>query len=640
MSSIDESGSGEASTVARDSTEPKPMERWWSAGEQFRLALEAAPTGMIMIDLRGRIVLTNTQAEKLFGYDRAELVGKSIEVLVPERLHHDHLMFRSDFFENPQTRLMGAGRDLYGRRKDGTEVAVEIGLNPVETSEGKFVLSSVVDITERKRVEAGLRESEERFRMMVSAVQDYAIFMLDPQGCVVNWNSGAERLKGYSADEIVGKHFSCFYTPEQIDRNEPQRELRVATDVGRFEDEGWRIRKDGSAFWASVVITPVRDRKQILLGYTKVTRDLTERKRAEEQFRRAIEASPTGMVIIDHQGNITLSNDQVEKMFGYSREELIGHAVEVLVPERFRDQHFRFRGGFLNSPQARPMGAGRELFGLRKDGTEVPIEIGLNPLETQLGRFVLSAIVDITERKRAERERILFVEKLQTFNSQLEEQVRSRTAELSTTLREREVLLQEVHHRVKNNLQIISSLINMQARNLGLGAGRDALEECQGRIQAIALVHEKLYQSQDYANIPFSEYARTLAENVFHAIDASSQNVLLDLALEDCAIAVDKAIPCGLILNELISNACRHAFSDGRSGRIRVELMKTGAGRLRLTVSDNGMGLPSGFDVSKGGSLGLQLVRMLVKQIEGNLEVETVNGACFRLEVPMEANHE
>jgi len=635
---LDESNS--AAAAARGLSEPKTMEAWWSANEQFRLALEAAPTGMIMIDPRGQIVLTNLQVEKLFGYDRSELIGQSIELLVPERFHNDHSTYRDDFFKNPQARLMGAGRDLYGRRRDGTEVPVEIGLNPVDTPEGKFVLSSVVDITERKRIEAGLRDSEERFRMMVSAVQDYAIFMLDPEGHVVNWNSGAERLKGYLANEIIGRHFSCFFTPEQVDQGEPQHELKVATDFGRFEDEGWRVRKDGSHFWASVVITAVRDRHKALVGFTKVTRDLTERKRAEEQFRRAIEASSTGMIIVDHQGNITLINGQVEKMFGYSKEELTGQPVEKLVPERFRGQHLRFRAGFLHSPQARPMGAGRDLYGLRKDGSEVPIEIGLNPLETQLGKFVLSSVVDITERKRAEQERALFVNRLQTFNSQLEEQVRNRTAELSRTLREREVLLQEIHHRVKNNLQVISSLINMQARTLEHGSGRDALEECQGRIQVIALIHEKLYQSQDYANIPFSEYARALAENVFHATDAPSQNVVLELAIEDCAIGVDKAIPCGLILNELISNARRHAFGEGRSGKIRVELAKAENHLLRLAVSDNGRGLPVAMDVATGGSLGLQLVRMLVRQINGTLMVEVAEGTHFRLEVPMEGANE
>ena len=160
MATIDESASATAaSKVARELTDPKIMGEWLSASGQFQLALEAVPTGMIMIDTRGRIVLTNRRLDKLFGYGRAELMGKSIEVLVPERLHHDHSKFRDDFFGNLQTRPMAAGRDLYGRRKDGTEVAVEIDLNPVETPEGTFVLTSVVDITERKRIEAAFRES-------------------------------------------------------------------------------------------------------------------------------------------------------------------------------------------------------------------------------------------------------------------------------------------------------------------------------------------------------------------------------------------------------------------------------------------------------------------------------------------------
>ena len=608
----------------------------WSTGEHFRLALEAAPTGMIMIDRHGRIVLINSHVEKLFGYDRSELVGRSVELLVPERLRDGHAEFRANFLKDPQSRLMGAGRDLYARRKDGSEVAVEIGLNPVETPEGKFVLGSVVDITERKRIEAGLRENEERFRMMVSAVRDYSMFMLDTEGHIANWNSGAERVHGYQAEEIIGKHLSCFHTPEQIERGAPERELKIATDAGRFEDENWRVRKNGSWFWANVVITPVRDSSGQPIGFIKVTRDLTERKRAEEQFRLAIEASPTGMITVDHQGKITLVNGQVEKLFGYSRQELIGQPVESLIPERFRKQHLDYRSGFVASPRARPMGAGRDLYGLRKDGSEVPIEIGLNPIETQGGKFVLAAVVDITERKRAEHERNVLVEKLQSFNSLLEEQVRARTAELTRTLREREVLLQEIHHRVKNNLQVISSLIHMQSRNLEESSGREALEECQGRIQAIALIHEKLYQSKDYANIPFSEYARSLAENVFHATEAPSQNVHLELAIEDCAIGVDKAIPCGLILNELISNARKHAFPGERSGKIRVELAKTEDRRLKLAVCDDGTGLPEGIDVASGGSLGLHLVRMLTKQIDGELKVETIDGTCFRVELPME----
>src|SRR5262249_48139925 len=185
MATTDESGSATAaSKVARELTDPKRTGEWLSASEQFKPALEAAPTGMILIDPCGRIVLTNGHIEKLFGYDRAELMGKSIEVLVPERFH-DHSRFRDDYFGNPQTRAMGAGRDLYARRKDGTEVAVEISLNPVETPEGQFVLSSVVDITERKRIEAALRESEERFRLVANTAP------------VMIWMSGVDQLCTY-----------------------------------------------------------------------------------------------------------------------------------------------------------------------------------------------------------------------------------------------------------------------------------------------------------------------------------------------------------------------------------------------------------------------------------------------------------
>ena len=213
----------------------------------------------------------------------------------------------------------------------------------------------------------------------------------------------------------------------------------------------------------------------------------------------------------------------------------------------------------------------------------------------------------------------------------------ARTAELRAALKEREVLLQEVHHRVKNNLQVISSLISMQVRSLPRHAGRDALEECRTRVQAIALIHEKLYQSRDYARVPFSEYARSLAGNVFEAAGVAPESVSLELAIEDVVLAVDKAIPCGLILNELMTNALKHAFRNGQSGTIRVELTSVGGGELRLVVADNGVGLPAGLDLERTPSLGLQLVRMLAQQLGAGLEVEASGGTIFRLTVPGES---
>jgi PAS domain S-box-containing protein len=244
------------------------------AEDQFRLIVEKSPNAMIMVDREGRVVMANAQAERLFGYTRQELLERTVDALVPERFRGGHAAHRTGFFGDPRARPMGAGRDLFGLRKDGSEVPVEIGLNPLTTPQGTFVVASIIDITERKR--------------------------------------------------------------------------------------------------------------------------------AEERFRQVVEASPNAMIMVGRDGRIALANAQAVKLFGYPREELIGLAIERLVPHRFRGRHEGYREGFFGAPQVRPMGAGRDLFGLRKDGSEVPIEIGLNPLATPEGDFVLASIIDITERKRME----------------------------------------------------------------------------------------------------------------------------------------------------------------------------------------------------------------------------------------------
>lgn len=244
------------------------------AETRFRIVVESAPSGIVMIDGRGRMVLVNREAERLFGYSRSELVGQMIERLVPERFRHNHPDFRTQFSVDPKARAMGAGRDLFAVRKDGVEFPVEIGLNPIETEEGLFVLASVVDITARKR--------------------------------------------------------------------------------------------------------------------------------AEERFRAVVESAPSGMMMIDQEGRIRLVNKETERLFGYPRAELLGQPIELLVPQRLRERHPGLRSDFFAHPQTRAMGAGRELFGLCKDSTEIPVEIGLNPIDTDEGLFVLASVVDITERKRAE----------------------------------------------------------------------------------------------------------------------------------------------------------------------------------------------------------------------------------------------
>ena len=186
--------------------------------------------------------MVNSQAERVFGYSRTELVGQLVEILVPKRLRDHHPELRGTFWLDAQSRPMGVGRDLYAVRKDGSEFPVEIGLNPIETEDGTMVLSAIVDITARKAAELALRESELRYSVLVDGVTDYAIYMIDPNGIITNWNRGAQRIKGYRTEEIVGQHFSCFHTEEDRAANLPQQSLEIAVRDGRHEAEAWRLR--------------------------------------------------------------------------------------------------------------------------------------------------------------------------------------------------------------------------------------------------------------------------------------------------------------------------------------------------------------------------------------------------------------
>jgi formate hydrogenlyase transcriptional activator len=262
----------------------------------FRQLFLASPDAIVVTAVNGRISAVNPASEQLFGYSETELIGNLVEMLVPERFRAHHPRHREAYVAAPSARPMGTGLELFGRRKDGTEFPIDIMLSPVETGGEQSVLAVIRNITDRKQAETALRRSEERFRLLVEGARDYAIFMLDPEGRVATWNSGAERMKGYRANEILGRHFSIFYPQDDLDRGKPQHELEVAAAEGRFEDEGWRIRKDGSRFWANVIITAMRGEDGQLIGFSKVTRNFTDRKSAEEslilELSKALLANP------------------------------------------------------------------------------------------------------------------------------------------------------------------------------------------------------------------------------------------------------------------------------------------------------------------------------------------------------------
>lgn len=367
-------------------------------------------------------------------------------------------------------------------------------------------------------------------------------------------------------------------------------------------------------------------------------RTLEALKVSEARKAAKLNSAFDGIVTMDHESNIIEFNPAAERLFGRKRSEVLGkHLPDLLIPEALREAHRKGLERYLATGDGPVLGKTVELNALRSDGTEFPAELAITHVKGQETPIFTAFIRDVSQRKRHEQERAELLGQLQAANAQLEERVAARTTELSRSLKEREVLLQEIHHRVKNNLQVISSLINMQMRQLPDGASKAALEECRTRVAAIALIHEKLYQSQDYARVPFSEYATSLASNIFHATGVSQNAISLAIDMQTTWLAVDRAIPCGLILNELITNALKHAFPGSRRGAVRVTLERKN-GRVMLGVGDDGVGIPPGVEPARAGSLGMRLISVLVDQLDGKLEIHRGNGTAFCISFPDASN--
>jgi PAS domain S-box-containing protein len=407
-------------------------QRALSEADQLRLLVHGtADSAIFMLDPVGCVVTWNAGAERLNGYTADEIIGQHFSRFYPP----DAIAKDWPGHELEGARSTGRFEDDGWRlRKDGTRFWANVVITALRDKHGNLRGFSKVtrDLTARKQAEESLRRSEERFRLLVEGAKDYAIFLLDPEGRVASWNAGAERIKQYRADEIIGQHFSRFYPKDVVDRGWPAHELKVARAEGRFEDEGWRVRKDGTRFWANVIITALSDEAGVFRGFSKITRDLTERKRSEENARRLAEEAAARRVaeenarLIQEQRErlrVTLESigDAVISTDAEGRVEFLNPVAEDLVGWKTAEAASRSLGDvfrIVNEETRRPVenpairalkegvivGLANHTVLIAKDGTERPIDDSAAPIRDAEGGVIGSVLVfrDISERKRAE----------------------------------------------------------------------------------------------------------------------------------------------------------------------------------------------------------------------------------------------
>ncbi len=363
----------------------------------LRAAVESAADGIILVDASLRVRLVNPACERLFGYCAAEMIGQDVAMLAAP----DH--FGPE--RNPGN-LASAGT---GRRKDGSTFPMEISVGRAE-HEGEDILVGIIrDMTGRKGAAGAMRDSERSYRQLVERVTDYAIYMLDVGGHVTSWNSGAQRIKQYTATEILGRHFREFYTEEELRRGAPEANLEAARREGRFEANAWRRRKDGSVFWANIVIEPLRNENGLLIGFAKVTSDISERRRAEQAIREGgermdalIETIVDGVILIDKVGTIQTFNPACQRLFGYGVAEVVGRNVKMLMPQQYRSEHDSYLANYRDTGVRKIIGIGREVVGQRKDGTTFPMLLSVGEAKQDDEDIFVGIIHDLSDRKRTE----------------------------------------------------------------------------------------------------------------------------------------------------------------------------------------------------------------------------------------------
>jgi len=584
--------------------------------KKYRNLVETSQELIWSIDIQGILTFVNTAAKGIYGYDPPEMIGRRFtEFLLPQQKSRQieifaQLLARTSL--QPQT--PNSPYEIEQVRKDGTPVHLRVNsiVNQGENGAILGLCGTATDISDRKRSEAALQEATDQLRAVLDAVpgliswigsdlryigvnQHLATsFKLSPESFVGQEINFLD--KGSAFGELIRNFFdiSSQQTWQEID-------IEINGNTRNYLIVAQKYHQGTAAVSVGIDIT---DRKCAEAQKTELIASLQE---SERKLRSLYEATSDAVMLLDEQAFFDC-NVATLRMFGCrNQQQFYGKK-----PSEFSPQ-FQPNGQDSCSLAAQKISTAMQTGSCRfdwvhkrLDGSEFPAEVLLNAMEIN-GRKVIQAVVrDITDRKRDENR-------------------------IKASLAEKEVLLQEIHHRVKNNLQVISSLLKLQSRYIQDSRVTEMLKESQNRVRSMALVHEQLYQSKDFSNIDFAEYIQNLAHNLFQAYEIHAEGVKLQTNIAPCSMNIDTAVPCGLIINELVTNSLKYAFKGQTQGTINIDFILENNSVCVLNVSDSGIGFPQDLDYRNARTLGLRLVGSLVKQIRGKIELLETTGTNFKI---------
>jgi PAS domain S-box-containing protein len=575
--------------------------------ERYQRIVEDLPDLICRYKPDTTITFVNNAYAKYFNKSEEELVGTSFLELIPPEAH-DYVR-NSIASLNEDSPVVSMEHEVL--TPDGQRKWQLWRDRPLFDSSGNIteIQSIGKDITERKLAEKEALAEKMKLENIVEGISA-GLTTLDTKARVIWANDIFQDWFGPLKD-IEGT-----YCHELFQLKEPEKECAAlrAMRSGKVESGksfAYTVRDVEKYF--QLTTAPVKDIDGRIVQLVELVQDITELKRIEKdlaererQYRNLFSSIRDVIVIADINRNIIDANQPaLREHFGYELEEITGKKASVLYAS---EEKFKETGKEVFNSRKKPIWKIMEVEYRKKNGDIFPSELYASKLLDEKGEVIgnLGIVRDITERKLAEEQ-------------------------LKASLREKEVLLREIHHRVKNNMQVISSLLMFQGKYYKDKRYAEILREGQRRIRSMSLVHERLYQSKDLANVNFGDYIKNVADDLFKSYEIHKGRITLDIDVKDVTIGVDMAIPCGLIVNELISNSLKHAFPDERRGKIRIAFRSFGKDEFELTVGDNGAGFPEDLDFRGTGTMGMHLVNILAKQLRSEIELNRTEGTEFRI---------